>query len=48
MSVWLSMGGYAAFVWPAWGATVLVLGGLIVVSLNAYAKAKAAADEGRS
>lgn len=48
MSAWLSMGGYAAFVWPAWGATALVLGGLIVVSLNAYSKAKAAADKERS
>jgi heme exporter protein D len=30
----LAMGGYAAFVWPAWGLTVLVLGGLVWSSLR--------------
>ena len=25
---WLAMGGYAAFVWPAYGLTAIVLGGL--------------------
>ena len=25
---WLAMGGYAAFVWPAYGVATLVLGGL--------------------
>jgi heme exporter protein D len=25
---WLAMGGYAAFVWPAYGVAALVLGGL--------------------
>jgi heme exporter protein D len=25
---WLAMGGYAAFVWPAYGLTAVVLGGL--------------------
>lgn len=29
----LNMGGYAAFVWPAYGATALVLAGLAAVSL---------------
>ncbi|MCP1336633.1 heme exporter protein CcmD [Futiania mangrovi] len=28
MSDFLAMGGYAAYVWPSWGVTVLVLGGL--------------------
>ena len=28
MSQFFAMGGYAAYVWPAYGATVLVLGGL--------------------
>ena len=27
---WLAMGGYAAFVWPAYGVTAAVLGGLAV------------------
>lgn len=29
---WLEMGGYARFVWPAYGITVAVLGGLALVS----------------
>jgi heme exporter protein D len=29
---WLAMGGYAGFVWPAYGLAVFVLGGLAVVS----------------
>jgi heme exporter protein D len=29
---WLSMGGYAAFVWPAYGLTGVVLGALAVHS----------------
>ena len=28
------MGGYGAYVWPAWGVAVLVLGGLIVASIR--------------
>ncbi|MCY4229380.1 MAG: heme exporter protein CcmD [Alphaproteobacteria bacterium] len=27
------MGGYAAYVWPAYGATVVLLGGLLVDSV---------------
>lgn len=30
----LAMGGYAAFVWPAWGLTLVVLGGLLWSSLR--------------
>jgi heme exporter protein D len=32
----LAMGGYAAYVWPAYGLTVLVLAGLLLWSLGAY------------
>jgi heme exporter protein D len=32
----LAMGGYAAYVWPAYGVTVVVLGGLLIWSLGAY------------
>ena len=32
----LAMGGYAAFVWPAYGMAVIVLGGLLAWSLGAY------------
>jgi heme exporter protein D len=28
MAHWLAMGGYAAFVWPAYGVAAVVLGGL--------------------
>jgi len=31
----LDMSPYAAFVWPAWGITVLVLGGLVVRAIAA-------------
>lgn len=30
----LAMGGYAMWVWPAYGLATLVLGGLVVVSLR--------------
>jgi heme exporter protein D len=39
MSGWqtfLAMGGYAPYVWPAYGAALLVLGGLLAWSLGAY------------
>jgi heme exporter protein D len=29
---WLWMGGYAGFVWPAYGVTATVLGGLALAS----------------
>lgn len=29
---WLAMGGYAAFVWPAYAIAAIVLGGLAVYS----------------
>ncbi len=34
----LAMGGYAAFVWPAFGLAVIVLGGLCIESLVTYKK----------
>jgi heme exporter protein CcmD len=40
MSAFWSMGGYAAFVWPAYGITVLGLGGAVALSLRAYFRAK--------
>ena len=36
MSGFLEMGGYAAFVWPAYGVAALVLLGLLFDSLSAY------------
>ena len=32
----LSMGGYAAFVWPAYGVALAVLGGLALFSWRRY------------
>jgi heme exporter protein D len=37
-----AMGGYAAFVWPAYTATLLVLVTTIVLSLAAHARARKA------
>ena len=36
VSAWLAMGGYAAFVWPAYGIAVGVLGGVSVYSWRRY------------
>ena len=33
MSFW-EMGGYAVYVWPAFGATALILIGLLVISMR--------------
>jgi len=33
---WFAMGGYAGFVWPAYGVTAIVLGGLALVSWRRY------------
>ena len=38
----LRMGGYAGFVWPAYGAAALVMGALLVQSLHRYRKAQRA------
>jgi len=40
MSEYLAMGGYAAFVWPAYGLTVLVLAALAGVSWRARTAAR--------
>ena len=36
MSEFFAMGGYARFVWPAYGAAVVLLVGLLLVSLRQY------------
>jgi heme exporter protein D len=38
----LEMGKYAAFVWPAWGISALVLGAMVAVVLRRSAQAKQA------
>ena len=39
MSIDLAMGGYGAFVWPAWGAALLILGGFTVAAVTRYRRA---------
>ena len=36
IGVFLAMGGYAVFVWPAYGLTLAVLGGLALHSWRRY------------
>jgi heme exporter protein D len=36
LSAWLAMGGYAAFVWPAYGIAAAVLGGVSIYSWGRY------------
>lgn len=36
MSAWAEMGGYAAFVWPAYGFALLILGGVAAQSWRRY------------
>jgi heme exporter protein D len=40
MAHFLAMGGYAAFIWPAYGATVIGIGGIVWATLRDYARAK--------
>jgi heme exporter protein D len=50
MQAFLAMGGYAGYVWPAYGATALVLATLALVSVVAerHARARLAAVEERA
>ena len=41
MSGMLDMGGYAAFVWPAYAVSILLLGGAAVLTVRAYRRARA-------
>lgn len=41
MSAFFAMGGYAAFVWPAYGLALGVAGGLLLHAVHAHARAKA-------
>jgi heme exporter protein D len=40
MADFFAMGGYAGFIWPAYGITLLILVIAIVSSLRAHAKAR--------
>lgn len=39
MSEFFNMGGYAGYIWPAYGLSALVLIGLVAQSLAAYRRA---------
>jgi heme exporter protein D len=40
VGAFVAMGGYARFVWPAYGAAAVVLIGLLLWSLAAYRRAR--------
>lgn len=40
MAHFFAMGGYAAFVWPAYGASILGIGAVIVATLRGNGRAK--------
>ncbi|HEV2161824.1 MAG TPA: heme exporter protein CcmD [Stellaceae bacterium] len=44
MAQFFAMGGYARFVWPAYGVAVIVLVGLLVHSVIFYRRAQRALD----
>jgi heme exporter protein D len=41
---WAAMGGYAGFVWPAYGLAAIVLGGLALVSWRRHRRSFAMLD----
>ena len=41
ITTYLAMGGKAAYIWPAYGVTLLVLGGLALDSLRRLRRARA-------
>jgi heme exporter protein D len=44
IDAFLAMGGYAAFVWPAYGVAVVVLGGLALFSWRRYRESTVTLD----
>ena len=40
MAEFFAMGGYAAYVWPAYVASILTLAAAVVMTLRAHAKAR--------
>ena len=41
MNEFFAMGGYAAFIWPAYGISALLLGGAVALTVRAYRRARA-------
>jgi len=40
MAEFFAMGGYAGYIWPAYGASILTLAAAVIMSLRAHAKAR--------
>lgn len=40
MAHFLAMGGYAVFVWPAYGASLVGVAGIVIFTLRDYNRAK--------
>ena len=45
MSEYLAMGGYAAFIWPAYAAAAAILGGMTVLTLRRHRAASRALEQ---
>ena len=45
MRDFIFMGGYAAYIWPAWIIGVLILGGITLASVQRYRRSSARLDE---
>jgi heme exporter protein D len=41
MTDFLAMGGYAAYVWPAYGASAIGIAAAVILTLRAFVRAKA-------
>ena len=44
-SDFFAMGGYAAYVWPSYAASVLILGALVVLSLGEHWRTRRILDK---
>lgn len=40
MAHFFAMGGYAAFVWPAYGVSLVGVAGVVIFTLRGYGRAK--------
>jgi heme exporter protein CcmD len=40
MADFFAMGGYGAYIWPAYAASILTLAAAVILSLRAHAKAR--------
>ena len=40
MAHFFAMGGYAAFVWPAYGASAIGIAAVVIATLRGYGRAK--------